>query len=210
MEKVIFNDLLLKPIINGEITQFRKIVEPRKLELWGNEFVCDILSVIRGNETKIKTYRDMLGDLSNYESGDVLAIAQSYKSIALERPNPECYPFWSLLQNEAGWHDKIFVRPENMAHFIEIKGCRLSRLQDLSESDIPQYGIKQLANRWVISTFSSDSYDSPERAYTRLISEIFGASVVAENPVCVSYDFTIHTGQIPFLSSPTEKNHERI
>lgn len=195
MKMVILNDLVSKSIIAGQITQFRKVVEPQKLELWGNEFVCDILSV-SNQGVELSIYKEILEDLAIYKPKDILAIAQSYESISLERENPNSYPFWSLLQQEAGWSDKIFVRPEMMPHHIEINNISLSRLFDLKESDYSKCGISSQEGKWLTSIISSQRFDTVELAYKSYLEALFDDSIIQENPVCISYDFSLFTGNI--------------
>lgn len=74
---------------------------------------------------------------SRYKKGEVVAIAQAYKSI----PTFDDPRFIYITPKHKGWTNKMFVRPELMPHQIRIADIRIERLQDISDEDCLKEGI---------------------------------------------------------------------
>jgi hypothetical protein len=155
MKKIMFNDRygLTEAVLSGRKTMTRRIVRCPKTfrgvsdveleyhrrlgsDIWYDCVVCDA----DGHE---------LGQLPlPFEVGDVVAVAQSYKSIydAMEERDGNCKAneWWCELCDlrigdglgpavTPGYRNKMFVRADLMPHRIRITDLWFERLQDISD-----------------------------------------------------------------------------
>lgn len=74
---------------------------------------------------------------TRYKVGEVVAIAQAYKSI----PTFDGPRFIFIPPKHKGWTNKMFVKPELMPHQIRITDIKVERLQDISDEDCLKEGI---------------------------------------------------------------------
>lgn len=124
-----------------------------------------------------------------YKVGEIVAIAQSYADIGIE-PFPFC---------EAGWRNKMFVKPDLMPHQIRITNVCIQRLQDISDEDclaegivkkvgyegIPRYYVPWYKHTWAYAT------DSAKDAYCFLIDKVSGNGTWESNPWVFVYEFEL-------------------
>lgn len=131
MKKIMFSDdyCLTKAALDGTKTMTRRLLkEGTPLGNW--------------EETQKKL---------PYKVGEVVAIAQSYKSITDERDEAEAvldlYKIGDNLltmdEMGAGWNNKMFVKSSLMPHHIKITDVKIERLQDISDDDILREGVWQ-------------------------------------------------------------------
>lgn len=84
-----------------------------------------------------------------YKINEVVAVAQSYKSIHTEMTNgafgDSKYDAYrcSMVVGTEGWSNKLFVKPSLMPHQIQITDVNIERLQDISEEDCMKEGIEE-------------------------------------------------------------------
>lgn len=81
---------------------------------------------------------------SQYHVGEIVAIAQSYESMANGGYLDRMLDGPLSMKKEyagAGYKNKMFVKPELMPHHIKITGIKVERLQDISEEDAMKEGI---------------------------------------------------------------------
>ena len=151
-----------------------------------------------------------------YKVGEVVAIAQSYKSIANERNEAEtALDLYKIGDNlltmdemGAGWNNKMFVKYELMPHHIRITDVKVERLQDISDDDCLCEGIKF---RYVNMNFGNsmeredyyyeylDRYgekdyygtNSPKKTFSILIDKICGYGTWESNPWVAVYSFEL-------------------
>jgi hypothetical protein len=185
-----------------------------------NDKYCLTLAVLNGEKTMTRrVLRDNvpLGNWDEtikhlpYKVGDIIAIAQPYKDII------ESLPMYSnaILDEvgmprkefQAGWTNKMFVRPDLMPHHIRITDVKVERLQDISKEDCLKEGIISLES---LSIIGEDAYffavkrkvrqmydnilkffSSPQRAYADLIDKISGKGTWKRNPWVVAYSFEL-------------------
>lgn len=131
---------------------------------------------------------------SRYKLGEVVAVAQKYKDIALDMP----VELAAELIKQPGWKNKMFVKADLMPHRIRITNIRIERLQDISDEDCIAEGIYPKANgRWycydVVRRMgvSYDPYPDPREAYAALIDKISGKGTWESNPWVFVYDFEL-------------------
>lgn len=109
---------------------------------------------------------DIIGDMiPHYNIGEVVAIAQSYKSIADERDEAETAldlykigdNFLTMDEMGAGWNNKMFVKADLMPHHIRITDVKIERLQELSDEDCTKEGVGAFLK--VICEKASEEYE---------------------------------------------------
>lgn len=85
---------------------------------------------------------------AKYKVGEVVAVAQSYKTIHEEMMNGDYgdsrYDAFrcAMVAGTKGWDNKMFVRADLMPHQIRITDLKVERLQDISEEDCLLEGIQ--------------------------------------------------------------------
>lgn len=157
MKKIMFND---KFLLTDAVEAEKKTMTRRIAHL--SQHNADILM------GKIPTCPQSIVDAiwfeSRYKIGEVVAVAQNYKSIndfyeiAYKRYNSfhgqivtkydisfkEIVKWFELresLKDTAGWTNKMFVKADLMPHHIKITGIKVERLQDISDEDCLKEGI---------------------------------------------------------------------
>ena len=203
MQKIMFNDKyqLTKAVLEGRKTQTRRICEysrpdesydivfprfePKDYDDEGNNTSALNYAFGWGNDEGMFTGWNK----PYYKVGEIVAIAQSYADIGIE-PFPFC---------EAGWRNKMFVKPDLMPHQIKITNVRIQRLQDISDEDclaegivkkvgyegIPRYYVPWYKHTWAYAT------DSAKDAYRFLIDRVSGKGTWESNPWVFVYEFEL-------------------
>lgn len=163
MNKIMFNDKygLTKAVLEGRKTQTRRIINcPKTFK--GQEVagfyvykrVSDgfISEICMYNEEEIPFDEGQI--LPKYNVGEIVAIAQSYKTIddfyksnfsEFDGISDKDIQKWNMIavnyRGKKVWTNKLFVKPELMLHFISITNVRIERLQDISDEDCLAEGI---------------------------------------------------------------------
>lgn len=208
MKKIMFNDKygLTQAVLEGRKTQTRRVLSTtmffqrlKTCEGWSNE---DIRAWKRScNRQLYETQGYMLQQMldyalssSRYKVGEVVAVAQKYKDIALDMP----VELAAELIKQPGWKNKMFVKADLIPHRIRITNIRIERLQDISDEDCIAEGIYPKANgRWycydvvIRIGVSYDPYPDPREAYAALIDKISGKGTWESNPWVFVYDFEL-------------------
>lgn len=208
MKKIMFNDKygLTQAVLEGRKTQTRRVLSTtmffqrlKTCEGWSNE---DIRAWKRScNRRLYETQGYMLQQMldyalssSRYKVGEVVAVAQKYKDIALDMP----VELAAELIKQPGWKNKMFVKADLIPHRIRITNIRIERLQDISDEDCIAEGIYPKANgRWycydvvIRIGVSYDPYPDPREAYAALIDKISGKGTWESNPWVFVYDFEL-------------------
>ena len=167
-------------------------------EGWSNE---DISAWKRScNRRLYEAQGDMLQQMfdyalssSRYKVGEVVAVAQKYKDIALDMP----VELTAELIKQPGWNNKMFVKADLMPHHIHITRIRVERLQDISEADCLEEGIWRGDNVGFEGTtywyhgLANSSFRTPQEAYASLIDRISGKGTWESNPYVFVYDFEL-------------------
>lgn len=154
-----------------------------------------------------------------YHIGEVVAIAQSYKGAGLEPQTIIGLPIKGsktkgVMQCEAqlapGWTNKMFVRADLMPHHIRITNVRVERLQDISDEDCINEGVKVVEsyakrvdgtkkslNYYLVPIFCKSgrvltlSGSTPREVYAQLINRISGKGIWESNPFVFVYEFEL-------------------
>lgn len=224
MRKIYFNDMVqqTRDVIEGRVTQIRQIITcPNTFR---GKQVAGFHVYKRKSDgliSEICLYDEDERDFDEgqivprYKAGEVVAVAQSYKTIREALPYSERAKFYcdvvkahfpdSATHKDydeiAGWHNKMFVKAEYMPHKICIKSVRVERLRDISDEDCLNEGI---IKRWhapagrnyyyipnVEVKSTRDVYDSPKEAYASMIEKVCGRGTWARDPYVWVYDFEL-------------------
>ncbi len=195
MKKIMFNDkyCLTQAVLDGTKTMTRRVLR---------------------EGTPLGNWRETAKRLP-YKVGDIVSIAQSYKTIYEElepQGNWEANEWWCSawdivgggLDTSAGYRNKMFVRADFMIHHIKITDVKVESLQDIPDDDIMREGIRKESfaggcmfcynkayirngNRRIEPIYNS----TPRRAFASLMYKIIGGRTWESNPWVVAYSFEL-------------------
>lgn len=175
MQKIMFNDKygLTKAVLEGRKTQTRRIITCPKT--FKGQYVAGFHVYKRQSDgfiSEICMYDEDERDfdegqiVTKYKVGEIVAVAQSYKTIDDYYKSAYSYNHsahgmticefdgvsdkdvhkWNMIavnyRGKKVWTNKLFVKPELMLHFIRITNVRIERLQDISDKDCLAEGIE--------------------------------------------------------------------
>ena len=197
MKKIIFSDkfMLTKAVLEGRKTQRRSIVPQSLIDKY-DEWYDNVCSIAMPSGSKIKTLRDwlLLRKHTRYCTGEVVAVAQSYKDCLAEKSYNRAY----FLNGSAGWNNKMLVDADKMPHQICITDIRTERLQEISEKDAISEGItyagltyEDYGEPMFIIEGCKQTFGSARDAYAWLIDKINGKGTWQSNPYVFVYDFEL-------------------
>ena len=138
-----------------------------------------------------------------YKVGEIVAIAQSYKSIADERDEAETVldlykignNFLTIDEMGAGYKNKMFVKADLMPHHIKITDIKVERLQNISDEDVLREGVFQFDELFYVSKdigYAPDvAFPSAREAFWFLIDKVSGKGTWESNPFVVAYSFEL-------------------
>lgn len=151
-------------------------------------------------ETYYKTYPERLP----YKIGEVVAIAQSYRTILKGK---KWVPF-NMVTCE-GYNNKMFVRADLMPSHIKMIKYRVEQLQEISNEDCLREGIevvesyaitpngKETLNYYRFPIYCKSgrvlffSGSTPREAFAALIDRISGKGTWKSNPWVLAYEFKL-------------------
>lgn len=221
MKKIMFNDkmCLTQAVIEGRKTQTRRIITYPKT--FHGKDVCGYYVCRRATDRAItevcmydenESFIDEGQILPKYKVGEVVAVAQSYCSIADELENcnnATCaahyeknvqkaseYIWW---MEHPGFYNKMFVAADMMIHQIRITDVRVERLQNISDEDCLKEGVQKMltgCEYFQYSFYDNDknlwcNYKTPREAFAHLINKVSKKDVWQENPYVFVYDFEL-------------------
>ena len=171
-----FNDKygLTQAVLEGSKTQTRRLLPHQAVLKLDDE----------------NNYEEVIRVYSRYKVGEVVAVAQRYKDIALSVP----VELAMELIKQPGWTNKMFTKADVLTHHIRITKVRIERLQDISEEDCLAEGIVDFESRinkahFYSITDESATYGTAKKPYSLLIDKIAGKGTWDSNPYVFVYDF---------------------
>lgn len=198
-----FNDRygLTQAVIEGRKTMTRRLIPD---EFFGLTWDTRGDTLVYENE-----YGDFIdvrhSKYTRYKVGEVVAVAQSYSTIAAG--HPDVYTFLpqvakahkisiESVHDLAGWNNKMFTKAELMPHQIRIIGIRCERLQDISDADCLREGIRYIPKicKFYFEDVRREAgfyFDDHREAFTMLIDKVSGRGTWASNPWVVVYEFEL-------------------
>lgn len=202
MKKIMFSDRyeLTQAVLEGRKTMTRRIAHL-------SQHAADVLM------GKIPDYPqgivNSLWRKSKYKVGEIVAIAQSYKSLGM---NPETalndkdgIGFYTKTKFAPGWKNKMFVRVDLLPHHIRITDIRVERLQSISEEDCLKEGVELNTRQYEYDgtkrycvrglghwrAIGCDQFNTPREAYAALIDKVLGKGTWDSNPYVFVYEFEL-------------------
>lgn len=210
MKKILFNDKfgLTQAVLDGRKTMTRRAVSMHDykygFQVWYDTktkqcCVCDGSFIV---------------ERSRYLVGEVVAIAQSYETLA----NSGTHQLEKMLCGQlsmkkeysgAGYKNKMFVKAELMPHHIKITNIRAERLQDISDEDCLREGVYfdkeggqsigyplavpfYYTFRGAINRDGKQLYwSTPKAAFAALIDKVSGKGTFESNPMVWVYKFEL-------------------
>ena len=149
------------------------------------------------------TGEEIKWNIPKYKVGEVIAIAQNYKSIIGFKPTHSLF-------SEKGYKNKMFVRADLMPHQIKVTKIRIQKLQDISDEDCLKEGIiKREEVGYIVNGldrlmphgnaiaqqvsyyYESIVFDSPREAFAALINKASGRGTWESNPYVFVYEFEL-------------------
>jgi hypothetical protein len=147
------------------------------------------------NGTKTRTWR--ADKKPRYEVGEVVAIKQCYCRVCVEN---EKHLYSKVHMNDLvneillseGWRNKMFVKNELMPHQIRITAVKKCRLQDLTDAECIDEGIKKHPKRKLyIYGLGGKIYPTAKDAFAGLIDRLNGKGYWESNPDGYVYEFEL-------------------
>ena len=221
--------MLTQAVLEGRKTQTRKIITPQptykdncgicwKGYAYGlnpvdfNEPFGSYMNFVSGTEYDKSCRR--------YRKGEVVAVAQSYCSIAEELENSNnatCAAHYEKNVQKAseyiswmehpGFNNKMFVAADMMIHQIRITNVQVEKLQEISDDDCLKEGvvlnepkIKGGINMYYPCEYLRSCakevgwgrvFHTPREAFAELINKVSRKDVWSENPYVFVYDFEL-------------------
>lgn len=141
-----------------------------------------------------------------YQVGEVVAIAQSYRSITEEEEEINGVlglyrigqKYLTMDEMGAGWRNKLFVRADLMPHHIQITNVKIERLQNISDIECLKEGIEDYSTptekRYGYADFERETifvFRTPREAFASLIDRISGKGTWKSNPYVEAYEFDL-------------------
>lgn len=219
MKKIMFSDKfgLTEAVLSGRKTQTRRIIKPQpevseRMGMVWKGYAYGITSPAGSPFFLKDVYENFLSGTDypqdhRYKVGEVVAVAQSYKSLFEEdcRRAKEGKPMRNVtiknVSDHPGWTNKMFVRADQMFHHIRITNVRVERLQDISDEDCIAGGVckwtkdRELFKYDIADGFEmfewSDMPSTPREAYAALIDKISGKGTWEANPYVFVYEFEL-------------------
>jgi len=198
MKKIMFSDAfcLTQAVLDGTKTMTRRVLrEGTPLGNWKETAKC-----------------------LPYKVGDIVSIAQSYKTIYEElepQGNWEANEWWCSawdivgggLDTSAGYRNKMFVRADFMIHHIKITDVKVERLQDISDKECLREGVKRASIGFYAEGVKVKDWEKeahretasgclklfpfPRQAFASLIDKVSGKGTWESNPWVVAYSFEL-------------------
>lgn len=198
MRKFMFNDRcgLTASVIRKAKWKTRRSAS-RVVRQWA---VAEVLTDCLGNPTQRElTLKEFALKVCPIKVGETIAVAQSYKDIIecewlpTEKENEVIR---MVEENHPGCTNKMFVKPELMAHYIKITGVDFEHLQDISDEDCLAEGImydpKGVAKYgYRIGEGKSKWYRTPKDAFSSLIDKVSGKGTWDSNPYVYVFTFEL-------------------
>lgn len=217
MKKIMFNDkyCLTQAVLEGRKTMTRRVITyPSK---YGGQnvagyFICkrpsgELVEVCMHDEDERMIDGGQI--FPKYHTGEVVAIAQSYKDLgydpdALDR-DPKDLGIRGFLQHNAGWNNKMFVKAYACKHHIKITNVKEERLQDISDEDCLKEGVELNTRQYECDgtlyycvrglghwrAIGCANFDTPREAFSALIDKVSGKGTWENNPYVWVYEFKV-------------------
>ena len=214
MAKIMFDDKydLTNAVLKGIKTQTRRFEKPletipgdviRTTGLWDDHKGLEIETYDMDGTFHQKTFFK-----PRYSIGEDVAIAQPYRVLGID-PERIMYDksdggIMGYFRDQTGWDNKMYVRDEEMPHWIHIHNVRIESIRSISDTDIMEEGVQHLGGYYVVGDIETGNilrvgrgfsrhcrFNTPRSAYKALIEKMGGPGTWTKNPYAVVYDFKL-------------------
>lgn len=194
MRKIMFNDRygLTQAVIEGRKTMAMMLINIKSTSDVQVRIFAGYVQII-GRSGDVCAEKKL-----SYKVGEVVAVAQSYKSCGN----------YHVPKEHAGWGNKLFVNPALMPYRIRITGIKCERLQDISDAECMKEGVVGGIIGYYVpgikcKDWSKESYvdtedgrtwklfPTPREAFASLIDKVSGRGTWDRNPWVVVYEFEL-------------------
>ena len=198
MKKIMFNERfgLQQAVLEGKKTMTRRIIKGDYVKIAHLEHEGSFIGKTPNGDSVILPQ-------PAYNVGEEVAIAQRYWDLrnndafyeALQKADPT-FPL-ECIRDEAGCHNKMFVRADWMPHRIRIKSIKAERLQNISDEDCMREGVIKWTNCYIVTGIMEERgknnvcFDTPREAFDALIDRISGKGTWERNPWVYAYEFEL-------------------
>lgn len=194
MRKIMFNDRygLTQAVIEGRKTMAMMLINIKSTSDVQVRIFAGYVQII-GRSGDVCAEKKL-----SYKVGEVVAVAQSYKSCGN----------YHVPKEHAGWGNKLFVNPALMPYRIRITGIKCERLQDISDAECMKEGVvggiigyyvpgikcKDWSKESYVDTEDGGTwklFPTPREAFATLIDKVSGRGTWKRNPWVVVYEFEL-------------------
>lgn len=205
MQKINFNDRygLTQAVIEGRKTMTRRLIPD---EFFG--LTWDTMGDTLVYENEYGDFIDVRhSKYTRYKVGEVVAVAQSYSTIAAGHPDVDTFLLQvakshkisiESVQELAGWNNKMLTKAELMPHRIRITGIKCKWFQDISDDDCMKEGLEwdHKARMFYVSLGITNTLrewlgGTPREAFATLIDKVYGCGTWGLDPWVVVYEFEL-------------------
>ena len=219
MQKIMFNDQcgLTKAVLEGRKTMTRRVIPQKLVEYILGEFrqeyyegTLDWLD----DKACIEQYLFIEHtEKLRYKTGDIVAVAQSYRDILNEGDDsheelldtliqrygltPKSPVSWALkryaVETLPAYRNKEFVYPDLTPNRILIANNKIEQLQDITNTDCMKEGIVKVCGLFgcqgVCERGDQLFFSSPRAAFAALIGKVCGRNTWNDNPWVIAHSF---------------------
>lgn len=207
MKKIIFNDKygLTQAVLDGRKTMTRRIIHAENIPddpEYGYAPNIDACCVFDEDDVVAK---------SQYDLVEVVAIAQSYETLANSGYLDKMMDGLLSMKKEyagAGYKNKMFAKAELMPHHIKITNIEVERLQDISDEDCLREGVVKNTIGYYVDGLKCKDWEkeshiemengetlklfpTPREAFAALIDKVSGKGTWDSNPMVWVYEFEL-------------------
>lgn len=212
MKRIGFNEHygLQTAVCNGTKTKTRRIEKCLDKLYAAEKELGEPLEIYQQEITRegvmLRTNAGILSLHTRYKIDEIVAVAQSYKSIHEEMMNGDYgnsrYDAYrcAMVAGTKGWNNKMFVSAKFIPHQIRITGIKVERLQDISDEDCLKEGVTYDSTYWIMGykvenlwnkTDRQSFFRSAKAAFAALIDKISGKGTWERNPYVFAYNFEL-------------------
>ena len=214
MKKIMFND---KCGLTDAVLQGRKTMTRRAVclpEYWHGMWVWSFAFDKQSCSLRLYDADNLLmedpdtGECAyvnpHYKTGEVVAVAQSYKSCGYTnewvvqhvRPNSNANYNDPFEKKYPGWNNKIFVRADLMPRQIRITDVKVEMVQSISEEDCMKEGISEMRTGYGYEykgkyCIAYCRFPHIKDAFADLFDEVSGKALWKLNPYVFAYTFEL-------------------
>ena len=171
-----FNDKygLTQAVLDGRKTMTRRMIN------------VNIDSTLIDSTSRVHYIDDLIKVASRYQVGEIVAVAQSYKTLANGGYIDFITVSVSRFKKEycgAGYTNKMFTKADLMPHHIRITNIHVERLQDISDEDCLREGISYDAKNDAYFVCGIKSIaQTPKVMFETLIDKVSSKGIWERNP----------------------------